>query len=254
MSKHTNQSLNYSPMVHYNGTWATEMEEDDVQINHTPYEDYITDYPIKPKFGKCIVLDLDETLVHTERDNETDVEAMFSNSNYPQLRKQIYQVQTSTGPLWGVMRPELEVFLKFCFEYFDIVAIWSAGKPEYVNNVLDIICPIGYKFHIIYTSQQTKKTFDGTQYKPLISMIDDPNTQGIMTYDNTYFVDDREDNFMYGGEENAIIIPEFLPKTPLDALYDDTLPTLMAWFYSQPVFDSDNVWELDKSLIFQQNP
>jgi len=85
------------------------------------------------KNKSCIVLDIDATIVD-----------MFGSCNNWHLIKSEYRkeildrvVTIDIGDTfyWGSKRPHLNEFLTSCFETFDIVGIWSAGKREYVHEI-----------------------------------------------------------------------------------------------------------------------
>src|SRR5439155_1317619 len=104
-----------------------------------------------PRTNKSIVLDIDETLVHTF---EGDCQTKFQQLNLMDdpalidLRSRLYVLPlvdlSKTGNsgvnlYWGVMRPSLRDFLRFCNKYFQNVCIWSAGHRDYVHGVCNQI-------------------------------------------------------------------------------------------------------------------
>ena len=98
----------------------------------------------------AIILDIDETLVHTCEDmNQFHSLRIFTDPKMIGLRRRSYVVtlddvveRRGAGvktQLWGVTRPHLEEFLIFCFSYYRVVAVWSAGKTKYVQAIVDHI-------------------------------------------------------------------------------------------------------------------
>ena len=98
---------------------------------------------------KNIVLDIDATLVHThgELDNFKMLK-VYDPKTQMNLRKKVYSmvlIDVSSVPgegevteLSGIYRPYLKEFLEFCFQYFENVVIWSAGKKKYVEKCANL--------------------------------------------------------------------------------------------------------------------
>src|SRR5690606_31782804 len=99
--------------------------------------------------NKCIVLDLDQTLLATQESiNSLHELGILSNPNLLSLRNRTYYftIEDLEGPgigtkynYWGVTRPHCHEFLLFCFSYFRVVAIWSAGQRPYVESIVDYL-------------------------------------------------------------------------------------------------------------------
>lgn len=75
---------------------------------------------------KLLILDLDETLIHTERmpDHMSD-----------QFDWDFKWESSGDSSYFTKKRPYLEQFLKFAFENFDI-AVWTAASEDYARNIL----------------------------------------------------------------------------------------------------------------------
>ena len=73
---------------------------------------------------KLLILDLDNTLIRTHPSSENIVDFLELN-----IENCNYYVQK---------RPFVSEFLEFCLEHFR-VAIWSAGKEEYVDKVVSYL-------------------------------------------------------------------------------------------------------------------
>lgn len=93
--------------------------------------------------NKLIILDLDETLIHTEsfpNEYEDDLSFDFKipsdNPNYTYFTKK---------------RPYLDQFIKYCFDNFN-VAIWTASGEEYAEIVLSNIGINKDKLEFLYSS------------------------------------------------------------------------------------------------------
>lgn len=202
-----------------------------------------------------IVLDIDETLVHTfERLEDVKKLNIFKDPEYISIRKDIYVIDiysedryTVKYKMWGIMRPKLREFLDFCFLYFQNVTIWTAGVRRYGNAVVSKIFNKRLP-ELVYTRDECPKTLSGgCRDKPLIYMI---NKKDDMSLHHTFIVDDRLDNFE-PNPNNGILIPPFYPEEgDLLNIQDNELDKLMKWFMRKEVIESEDIRLLDKSRIF----
>lgn len=134
-----------------------------------------------------LVLDLDETLVYG------------TSINVP-----------------SIPRPNLHEFLKFCFEKFETVNIWTAAGDEWWQFNKEIHFK-DYNFDLVYTRKRCTFTWDYSNiyardptfrpYKPLVKMW--KRRQNSMTRDNTIIVDDDKFN-SHKNYGNAILIKPFV--------------------------------------------
>ena len=214
---------------------------------------------------KNIVLDIDATLVNTHGDDGEFVNLkIITEPKMLKFRKRIYSmnladVTTEPGEgeklkLYGIYRPYLKEFIEFCFNYFDNVIIWSAGKKKYVEKMCELIFVDSKKQPlIIYNWNNT--TIDGDRItKPLKKLYDDPRTKGMMNENNTFVVDDRDDTYFLN-KNNGILIPEYEVSLSLNGLklQDDNLLKLMAWFSLDEVSNSEDIRTLKKTNIFSRS-
>lgn len=209
--------------------------------------------------NKCIVLDLDETLVHSyDKDNAlellTSLDIMF-NSNDIELRNRIYYF-TITRPgfankfIWGVLRPHVAEFLIFCLSYFNIVAVWSAGTRDYVNHIVKIIFSNLKQPPIVFSANETDFS-DGRVLKDLRVMFDfNEFTRENMNIMNTLTIDDNRDAIR-NNTSNAILIPAYKPAFNISSMSikDDTLLKIKAWLSLNEVIVNDDVRELNKNIF-----
>lgn len=207
---------------------------------------------------KCIILDLDETLVHTFEDL-SEYNKLKPHKD-PRLRPRTYHLDIPDDPhasavtykVWGVTRPHVHEFLEFCFSYFKIVAVWSAGLPSYVDEIVDTIFPIDSPPHLIFTRSDCEMIDDVTK-KSLFKMIEsEPLLNEVMTPGNTFVVDDRCDVWDVC-PYNVVQIPEYRPDPPtLDRLLTDNsaLDQLRWWLMTPEVVSSEDTRLVDKSTIF----
>jgi TFIIF-interacting CTD phosphatase-like protein len=223
----------------------------------------ITYKNVNEKKGKIIVLDLDETLVHTMDNYESLIKLnILCDPSCYDIKKRTILLRTvdcvykkGTGVIenmWSVKRPYLDVFLKFCFEYFDYVIVWSAGVRRYVRAIVEnIFKDIGTP-HIVYSREKCDSNENVSNYKPLNKLMEE-NRDYLknMSLENTFVIDDRSSTFIKN-VENGILIPEYCPEANTDEIrkQDTALLELMKWFLKDEVKNCNDVRTLNKSSIF----
>lgn len=208
----------------------------------------------------CLVLDIDETCVHSTEDFPRLQElGIFKNPNLMDLRRRTYCFHLEdvieprgTGqvtPIWGVMRPHLKTFLAWAQTHFRKVAIWTAGQPKYAEKMVDemfrdLSAPV-----TVYSFPQCHNNHSVIE-KPLSQMFSDPNLK--MSPEKTLVIDDRLTTFANVNPNNGILIPAYKPNLNLDPLMrDDTaLLELQAWCERPEVMSVADVRTLNKSQIF----
>lgn len=213
---------------------------------------------------KCIVLDLDSTLVHTQDREESRerLQQIMSDPKLLDLRKRLYNIkiedidQPGSGTLdefWGITRPHIEEFLIFCFSYFRVVAVWSAGARLYVEAIVDRIFKNLPKPHIVFTKDDIRPK--GTNIKDLELLFSvDPLISKTMNFENTFALDDTPSTFSRN-QDNGVLIPKYEPDPQIDSLARDD-PALLQfkyWLNQENVISSTDVREIDKSEIFNHD-
>lgn len=200
-----------------------------------------------------IVLDLDETLVHTFTDIELAKE--FGIFDDPELRSRSYtmelvdvSLEKGTGQkifLWGVVRPHVKEFLAFCFSYFKIVGVWSAGKKDYVEMVVELLFRDIKPPNFVYTYDDCVKEGEN-YYKPLHKLFKEMNLNLYIKPGNIFMLDDRLDVCKHN-PQNVIVAQPYSPNT-LEEIKakDDFLEKLMIWFRTPEVRYSYDVGRLGK--------
>lgn len=178
-----------------------------------------------------IVLDLDETLIHSlDAESKDELLSLYSDEapNSPlSLRNRIHDV-----PLKGdktitvVERPFLQEFLRDIFRYFECVIVWTAGKEHYANAIVDTIFK-EKRPTAVYNWNHCRKR-EHSYDKPLRYLAEDPNIGADLN--RTIIVDDRPENFA-DNPENGVVIPPFLPCEN-SARIDYALPILSDWLGS----------------------
>lgn len=234
---------------------------------HSLYKSALDEVPFKSLTDKCIILDLDETLVHSS-ENLDDLWTLnlMRDPNLIDLRRRTYRItmddvvsKRGTGVktvMWGIVRPHAREFLISCFAYFKVVIVWSAGKRKYVDAIVDYLFKDMRRPIVVYSRDECVKTTNGLLVKPLRNMItDEPGLNRYMGLHNSFMIDDRTTVYEgYKGDNpyNGVQIPAYRPAFTIESLRSDdiALKQLMTWFMRPEVMKSKDVRELDKSGIF----
>ena len=230
------------------------------------YKTAIDKIPFKSLTNKCIVLDLDETLVHSyENVSELNSLNIMRDSKLLDLRGRAYELsmddvvykkgQGIKTEMWGITRPHVKDFLIFCFSYFKVVAVWSAGKKKYVEAIVDYLFRDIKRPHVIYSRDDCEKTTDNILIKPIEKMIKQESLTKYMSLENTFIIDDRTTVFETPNPYNGIQIPAYAPDSNIRSLRTDdiSLKQLMTWLLRPEVVNALDVRDLDKSGIFNAN-
>lgn len=218
----------------------------------------------KPLTKHSVILDLDETLVHSSENIKVLKELkIFTDPKLIDVRKRTYltfldneEDKNEISMYWGIERPHLRKFLIFCFSYFQVVAIWSAGQYQYVHSIVNSIFRGLKRPMTIYTRDDCEE--QGEVYlKPISKMIElEPTLNKIMKLEHTFIIDDRWASFGYVNPYNGILIPRYTPHLTINDLRadDSTFPQLINWFTRYEVRNASDIRLLDKSNIFESQP
>lgn len=207
------------------------------------------------KNGKHLVLDLDETLVHTfESGVELDkfVEGL---ENKNRLRN--FTLPGLSNTFWTYVRPHVETFLKGVFEEFDTVGVWSAGAYDYVHAIVAMIFPKDLKPAYIMTRNDCNEMRfvpgeSVCRFKPLENVYQRMKKWGLNER-NTIIVDDRKDICAINCLNN-VQIPAFYMNSENyeEAEEDASLLILLKWFKSQTFRNSKDVTYLKGKSPFRE--
>lgn len=230
--------------------------------NATLYHVLANNIPSISITDKCIVIDLDQTLIATQDDiSSLKNLKILSDPKLMNLRKRIYHLNIedlekpgigTRYDFWGITRPHVEEFLIFCFSYFKIVAIWSAGKRPYVEAIVDHLFKDLPSPHVIFTYDDIVIGNNGHVSKPLTKMIESNQVlRRYMSLQNTFALDDNSMTFHqnYG---NGLLIPAYEPALNITSFQrdDHALLQLKYWLLQPEVVNARDITILDKSKIF----
>lgn len=113
---------------------------------------------------KHIVLDLDETLIHSLSRSK----AMQLLLEKPEYVGRMFAIDIPGYHSIAIKRPFLDEFLAFCFRSYATVSVWTAGTKEYAEAVVSSIFSAS-KPHLVYHRGMCKKK-DGLYEKHLTQM------------------------------------------------------------------------------------
>lgn len=210
---------------------------------------------------KAIVLDLDETLVHTF--NDFNLYSKLGLDKISDLTTRIYKIQmrdvvTHRGQgvittMWGVIRPHVREFLLFCFSYFKAVIVWSAGKYGYVHEIVKILFSGMQQPHAILTRDDCTQ-MDGNFDKNLNKLFNDKILGKYVRPDNTIIVDDRTVSFSTC-PNNGVLIPAYSPEARIPNMKSDdiSLLQLKTWLLNDNIRNSEDITKINKSEIFTKD-
>lgn len=164
---------------------------------------------------KLLILDIDGTMIFAKEKAQLIYRPV----------EQHHHFELDEGSILVWKRPDIDEFLEWCFEHYDI-GIWSASGSEYVHSVLIHIIPdhLRSKVKFIWTSMRCTRKYQqrslDTYAVPIIikrlqklwrkkrSRSDNPNSIGSYNRRNTLIVDDTPSTYQknYG---NAIPIASY---------------------------------------------
>lgn len=144
---------------------------------------------------KNIILDIDETLIHTKMTKCANTDHVFS------IEKTKYYV---------LYRPHLREFINFIFTNFETINIWTAATYDYAKNIISRILSSMLidkdqlpKLKFFNTRQQVSK--DGSKKLSKLFNTDYAKSLNI-NESNTIMIDDKPSVFNYN-TGNGFIIP-----------------------------------------------
>lgn len=191
------------------------------------YEIYnLYDPPIKCQASDfVIVLDMDQTLLCTYDDKSllessgirTQPEDIDIRSRLYILNVREYEGKRGSGTIttwWGLFRPRMKEFLKYCFNKYKHVVVWSAGEYDYVHAACKEIFKGLPKPDLILTRDDCTTHKEGRHeyyIKPLTKIIDHPGLSKGLDLSKIFIVDDRPYTFI-PNPANGILIPEYNPE------------------------------------------
>lgn len=212
------------------------------------------------KTDKSLVLDLDETLVHSTEIESLDslagnhIERLYLTPGTDMIEMS-YTVKLHKGYCWGIERPCVNEFLDFAEDYFQNIFVWSAGTKGYVEKICNHLFKNRKPPKIIWSRDRCEYVRKEEIYtKPLDTMCNyiqstfgDP-----IDISKILFLDDREHTFRHN-PGNGVVVPAWAPPAyepyVLDRS-DNALLQFKSWCLKPSVIHCTDVRSLDKTDIF----
>ena len=211
-----------------------------------------------PPTRLAIVLDIDETCVRSHEDSALmHKHRLLTAPEHIDVRQRLYRISLDNvnmprgsghhHQIWGVTRPQLEIFLQFCFAYFKSVNVWSAGQYQYVHKMVEILFTERQPDRVL--TYDDCKSFGNGYTKPLALMYEG-HPKGIDSK-TTLLLDDRWSVFRYDNPDNGVQVPPFAPKSLEEFKRDETsLLEFMRWLMRSEVRSCPDVRLIPKGGIF----
>jgi len=186
-------------------------------------------YRASPTATSVLVLDLDETLIHTV--------FPYAGAAQSGLPAPHYRYANSMG---GYLRPGLRQFLAFAQRSFTHVGVWTAASPDYAQFIVDqVLRPLGFapKFLLTGTDCEWVPYRQGNamvRVKPLRKLWTQPRFRWLGANEqNTLIVDDRPETAQLNPRQLVALRP-FSPTTTLhDAELTNVQQRLAVWLASR---------------------
>ncbi len=203
---------------------------------------------------KCIVLDLDETLVHTFDGEKIERLGIFRDPQLMDLRSRVSRISMNdvvgkkgagkVDHMWVALRPGAREFLSYCFQHYTVV-VWSAGKKRYVQAVVKYLFR-GFKIQHVLSYDDCEFTDSKDLHKPLSKII--TLLGNGYTLDNILLVDDRVSNFL-DNPDNGLLVPPYKPRETVESLRreDSTLQRVQEFLESAR--GATNIRQVDKNIF-----
>lgn len=187
-----------------------------------------------------LVLDLDETLVHSEVVGAAERQRMGRAADY------------DIGDMQGFYRPGLKRFLAWAFDTFASVGVWTAGSADYADSIVDVVFTqqglprpefvLSADDCVARLENIAWHRYAKTQYKPLAKLW---KRYPALNERNTLVLDDRTDTACEN-TPNLLLVPAFALYAP-HATRDDYLYKLERWIERSGLATRSDVRTLDKS-------
>lgn len=226
---------------------------------------------------KTLILDLDETLVHSwenasflelyEIYSDPEIYRKFHPTGSPAIAySMVLKFPQGQNRIWGLYRPHMDKFLLFAKNYFDNILVWSAAVEEYVQEIVrQKFLESGMVPPKLVWSRNKCSNYQGYYHKPISELLLDisnrPFSKLKIDPKSTLILDDKVYTFMQN-PQNGVLIDPFSPgkdrpneiPTLGDLLdrSDDALLKFMNWLERPEVRNCDDVRNLDKTHIFDK--
>lgn len=177
--------------------------EDDGNDENT--SSLIKQNPAKRGILTLILFDLDETLVHTAKEDDPKLQRKAKR----EAEDRYYEFMLDEELYWGVVRPHVERMIKTAFREADVVGVWTAGTNDYAKEIVKRVFPESFHPHFLWSREQCLFV-RGEYIKPLERVYSEfPD----IDRENSILFDDKKVVAKYN-PDNLAQIPAYSPKDP----------------------------------------
>lgn len=212
------------------------------------------------RLPKHLVLDLDETVVHTEDDMERYYElGIPTNPNLAHIRQNTFVMRLvdvvgargagETEMWWVSKRPQLDLFLHYAFQTFQTVSVWTAAKQRYAEAIVGEIFKDHPRPYVLWHWEMCKYDDNGNLTKPLKDLADYMK----VPLSDMCILDDNMSTFS-ANKENAIWMPRWDPKPTIRDLGrpDDVFIKLIRMWDAMSVADHINAHNIRATIVSRE--
>lgn len=181
--------------------------------------------------NKILILDLDETLIHT------------TNHNSSASSDRRYVLDLSEDRMSGTMRPYVKEFLQFAKDNFHEVVIWTAATKDYADAVVDLLFDSDSRPLLVLSREDCRydpAVYGGSYTKPTHRLAHQQGWDPKLVL----MLDDRPYTFAHN-PQNGLLIRSYQGEND-----DNELVKAMAWMASPAFHRCDNVASLNKDGAF----
>ena len=178
----------------------------------------------KSSFNSCVVLDIDETLIHTKyTSNKSDKGLKKKSDIFFKINGLYYYI---------LVRPNAVSFLNDIFKKFDHVCIWTAAEKLYAKKIISSLFTLEQEASLLeFWSRKNCVIKDGNYTKPLNKLFEKHkflNNKNTVIIDNNNLITKLNKNMSinvpdYTGQKNDKIL---LKLTPLMSINSEKKLTL----------------------------
>ncbi len=209
-----------------------------------------------PRTNGTIVWDMDSTVVHSSS-NMKDFEQLrlYSDPSNYDIRNRcvkfdfIFRGEKCTH--WTIFRPDAVEAMRFSFENYRNVVVWSAGVDEYVEQL------VKYLFRDLPEPDlwfgrsfcDPKQQVDGILYKKPLTKLWERYPE--IRPESTIIIEDRA-AVIATNPNHGVLIPAYEPSPNPQAIreHDDNLRKLMNWAKSPECLRCKDISLVPKKHIF----
>lgn len=180
----------------------------------------------------CLLLDLDETLCHTFPDLKSyrKLNLGYDKENGHLLHRcymlDFIDDDLPTGGqhhMWGIRRPNLDTFLKYCFSHWDVVAVYTAATEDYAHRLCDLLFKENRPHYIFHRKDCMKVEIEPgieDHVKPIKKLLNDYPDFRSHNFSKIVMLDNKASNFVCN-PTFGLVIADYEPVSEVEGLHGD---------------------------------